>query len=268
MPGRNEANLPKLYNQWAWLWPLISPPADYGPEAACVRDCVHEHLGPPPRGGRWSLVELGSGGGHSLCHLSGEFDVVGVDLSPEMVALSRRLNPGVEHIVADMRDVHLGRQFDITLCHDAIDYMCTEAQLWAALATAAAHTRPGGLLLVAPTYTAEQFEDGQAAFDVRGDESRRVTYLSYVHDPDPSDTQHELVMAIIAHDLRTGRIDVLDDRHTCGLFPLAQWLGLIEQSGFKVLDEGVEVLSSQSVAEKPSPPFRMMVARREPTEKY
>ena len=105
------AVIPRLYNELAFLWPIISPPSEYIDEAAVFRDIVHEILGP----GHHSLLELGVGGGHNLSHLTPDFDCVAVDLSPEMTALSEQLNPGIEHHVGDMRDIRLNRKFDSVL---------------------------------------------------------------------------------------------------------------------------------------------------------
>ena len=146
--GRN-----RLYGDLAFLWPLMSPPDEYRDEARYWRRALRDRLGP----GRLRILDLGAGGGHNLHHLAGEFDATAVDLSEEMLAHSRRLNPGVAHHAGDMRTVRLGETFDAVLVHDAIAYMTTEADLRAVFATARAHLRPDGLLIVAPDYYAETF---------------------------------------------------------------------------------------------------------------
>ena len=78
-----------LYNRLAYLWPAISPPEEYAVEADDWRRALRNYLGP----GRHRLLELGVGGGHNLSHLTAEFDAVAVDISPNMLELSRRLNP-------------------------------------------------------------------------------------------------------------------------------------------------------------------------------
>ena len=60
--------------------------------------------------------------------------------------------------------MRLGRTFDAVFIHDAIMYMTTQADLTAALATAHAHLKPGGALLVMPDCVSETYvpnvEDG------------------------------------------------------------------------------------------------------------
>ena len=78
--------------------------------------------------------------------LTADFDLTAVDLSPEMLALSQRLNPGVPHHLGDMRQVRLGQTFDAVAIHDAVCYLLTEDDLRATFATARAHLNSGGLL--------------------------------------------------------------------------------------------------------------------------
>ncbi len=75
------------------------------------------------------VLELGSGGGHNASYLKASLDMTLVDLSDEMLDVSRRLNPECEHLRGDMRSLRLGRRFDAVFIHDAIDYMRTEGEL-------------------------------------------------------------------------------------------------------------------------------------------
>ena len=87
-----------------------------------------------------------------------------------------------------MRTIRFGRRFDAVLIHDAIDYMVTEDDLRRAIATAFVHCRPGGISLLVPDHTAENFEstsDHGGTDDVTG---RGMRYLEWTWDPDPTDT--------------------------------------------------------------------------------
>ena len=141
-----------------------------------------------------------------------------------------RLVPKVRRVLGDMRTLRLEEQFDAVLIHDAIDYMRTAADVRAALATAAAHLRPGGVLFVAPTYTKNNFVDGEAEHDA--DASANLTYLSYVHDPVPSDSEYELMLVYLIRDPGTRAVEATVDRHRCGLFSERQWLVFLRGAGF------------------------------------
>jgi SAM-dependent methyltransferase len=103
-------------------WPVISPVEEYADEAAELRQRIAAHH-PTAR----TVLEFGSGGGHVAFYLCPYYTCCLTDLSAEMLAVSRRLNPTCEHLQGDMRTIALGRAFDVVLVHDAIDYMTTEA---------------------------------------------------------------------------------------------------------------------------------------------
>ena len=237
--------MPRLYDELAWIWPLLSPPQDYEPEARLVRDMLHQHLGAserPPGEPRADILELGAGGGHTLYHLRDEFHAVAVDLSRPMLENCRALNPDVETIVGDMRSVRLGRVFDAVLIHDAIDYMTSEDDLAQALATAHAHLRPGGMAIVAPTYTRETFTDRELATDQNHDDlGRAVSYVSYISDTDPQDDVFELILVYLIHESPDSPVRVEHDRHCCGLFDAATWCRRMTEAGFSVQQRDEEL---------------------------
>ena len=107
----------------------------------------------PPR----TVLELGSGGGNNASHLKARFEMVLVEPSDGMRAVSRALNPDANTVDGDMRTVRLGRQFDAVFVHDAVCYMTTEPDLRMAIDTAFVHCRPGGVALFAPDFVRENF---------------------------------------------------------------------------------------------------------------
>jgi SAM-dependent methyltransferase len=216
----------RLYNDLAKWWPLVSPPEDYADEAEILRATFREKLG----SGDHSLLDLGVGGGSHLSHLTTDFRATGIDLSTEMLALSRRLNPSVQHQVGDMRSIRLHKEFDAVLIHDAISYLLSEEDLRATLATARAHLRPGGVLVMCPDWFQETFPDEFVDHEKHTAGDTSVTYIEYIHDPDPTDTTVEIVMFILIKEM--GRLRIERDYHTLGLFPKTTWLELTTEAGF------------------------------------
>jgi ubiquinone/menaquinone biosynthesis C-methylase UbiE len=224
---RPDPALPRLYTDLASLWPLVSDPADYAEEARHWREALRAKLGP----GRHAILELGVGGGNNLSHLRDEFDATAVDLSDAMLEHSRRLNPGVTHVVGDMRTVRLGRRFRAVLIHDAIDYLVSEDDIRATFATAFEHLEPGGLFVCAPDWFRETLRTPSVTLHGPRGTDPQVTFLEYVHDPDPRDTTIETVFVFVVR--RGGKVEVIEDRHTQGLFPMETWMRLLGEAGFR-----------------------------------
>ena len=225
--GMENTAAPKLYNQLAAWWPLLSPAADYAEEAAFFLQTMRE-AGLPPAP---ALLELGSGGGCNAFHLKPYFaEMTLTDLSPEMLAMSRMLNPACEHLQGDMRTLRLDRVFDVVFVHDAIDYMLTLQDLRQALETAAVYCKPGGLGLFVPDYVRETFQPSTDHGGTDGD-GRSLRYLEWTYDPDPGDSTYIMEFAYL---LREGDqpAQVEHDIHTCGLFARADWLELLREAGF------------------------------------
>lgn len=106
----------RFYGDLAVWWPLMSPPAEYAEEAAFAATVLRSAAIPVRE-----VLELGSGGGHNAAHLKASFAMTLVDLSDEMLDVSRRLNPECDHHRGDMRTVRLGCGFDAVFVHDAVD---------------------------------------------------------------------------------------------------------------------------------------------------
>src|SRR5690348_280630 len=136
----------KLYGELAGWWPLFSDPEQYRRETAHIARVLRNSMAPPPR----TVLELGSGGGNSAFHLKARFAMTLVDRSPQMLKVSRRLNPECQHIRGDIRRLRLRQTFDAVYVHDAICHMTTERDLRAVMETAHEHCRPGGVALFLP----------------------------------------------------------------------------------------------------------------------
>lgn len=223
----------QIYGDLAPWFHLLTRPEDYAVEAARYEKLIHEACP-----GAQTLLELGSGGGNNALHLKRSFVCTLTDLSPGMLTLSRTLNPECEHLPGDMRTLRLERTFDAVFVHDAVMYMTSEADLRAAIATAYAHTRPGGVALIAPDCTRETFAGdgfGTGGHD-DGTDGRRLRYLEWTHDPDPTDTVCDVDFAVLLHE--PGRpARVVHDHHEFGLFPERTWLELLRRAGFETVVE-------------------------------
>ncbi len=219
---------PRLYQELAEWWPLLSAPEDYADEAAFIRETFHA-LGV---GDHQNLLELGSGGGNNASHLKQYFRLTLVDRSPRMLGVSQTLNPECEHVHGDMRTIHLGRQFDGVLVHDAVMYMLTEADLAAAFRTVWEHCRPGGAALFLPDCIRETFTP-RTDHGGHDGESRSLRYLEWSYDPDPAD---DTFVTDFVYMLRSGSEDVqvVYDRHLEGLFSRDFWRKTLMKTGFNV----------------------------------
>jgi SAM-dependent methyltransferase len=218
-------DLPKLYNEFASWFHLLSSPPDYAEEAEFARSLMGEVE---------TVLELGSGGGNNASHLKAHFKLTLVDLSNGMLELSQKLNPECEHIQSDMKTLRLDRTFDAVFIHDAIMYMTTEDDLRMALETARVHCKPGGVLLVMPDVIQETFVSltTHGGHDSTSGDGRAIRYIEWTFDPDPSDFTYTVDFAYLLRE-RNHPVRVVHDTHVFGIFPRETWLSQLRSAGFE-----------------------------------
>jgi SAM-dependent methyltransferase len=217
---------PKLYRELASWWPLLSAPADYAEEAEFYRKTIVSSCSTTPE----TILELGCGGGNNASHLKKHFHMTLVDISPEMLAVSRSLNPECEHLQGDMRTVRLERTYDAVFIHDAIMYMTTDEDLQQAIETAFVHCKPDGVALFAPDHTRETFRPSTDHGGHDGND-RGLRYLEWTWDPDPHDSTYIVDFAYLLRE-GDGNVRSQHDRHICGIFGREDWIRIISEVGF------------------------------------
>jgi SAM-dependent methyltransferase len=240
---------PKLYGELASWFHLLTAPHDYEEEAGIYLDLMERTGAGPLR----EVLELGSGGGNNASHMKERVSLTLVDLSPAMLGISRTINPELEHLQGDMRNVRLGRRFDAVFVHDAVSYLTTEEDLRSAARTAFEHCGDGGVALFAPDHVREAFRGGSEEGGHEGPDGRSLRYLSWTWDPDPTDTTYVMDFAYLLRE-PDGTITVEEDRHVCGLFDRPTWLRALEDAGFEASVEIVEFSDA--------PPMDVFLARR------
>ncbi len=207
---------PALYGDLAEHWPVISPVDAYADEGRFISAILRAAAAR-------DVVEFGCGGGHLSSYLRDEFALTLTDVSPQMVDMSQRLNPGCEHVVADMFDADLGRTFDAVLIHDAADYILDRDQMHAAFTTAGRHLRPGGLLLVVPDHLAETWQPS-----VMTGGSDAVRYEARYEAREGGIRIH-FTVTVVGREIR--------ESHDIGLFAQVEWVAGLARAGFATIDE-------------------------------
>ena len=221
---------PRLYSDLAAWFHLLTAPHDYREEAEFYSALIVEAAVGQVR----AVLELGSGGGNNASHMKERFTMTLTDISPEMIEVSRRINPELTHIQGDMRSLRIGRgQFDAVFVHDSVTYMTSQDDVHAMASTAAFHCRPGGSVVVVPDHVRESFtppytENG--GHD--GLDGRAMRYLMWTTDPDPTDSTYVTDFAYLLRET-DGTVRVEHDRHVQGIFSKSVWIDALTKAGFQ-----------------------------------
>lgn len=151
---------------YARLYDAMYAGKDYARECDAIEGAIRRY---GDGGACRSILDLGCGtGNHAIPLARRGYEVVGVDLSEDMVAIARRkaaeTGVGASFQAGDMRDARLGRPFDVVvILFAALGYQIEDAGVASALGNARRHLRRGGLLVLdvwnAPTVFGEGARD-------------------------------------------------------------------------------------------------------------
>ncbi|HXC56344.1 MAG TPA: class I SAM-dependent methyltransferase [Rhizomicrobium sp.] len=137
-----------VYADYAEYYDLLYHDKDYPQEARFVSGLIRQYA-PNAK----TILNLGCGTGvHDVALAGLGYDVLGADLSPQMIACAERRRAGqppeiqarLSFTVGDARRLAAGRSFDaVTSLFHVICYQTTDADLADMLATARRHLAPG-----------------------------------------------------------------------------------------------------------------------------
>jgi SAM-dependent methyltransferase len=212
-----------MFSRSAQIYDLLYREKDYAGEAAVVHHAVQAR-NPAAR----TLLDVACGTGRHLEQLARWYEVEGLDLDADLLAVAADRLPGVPLHAADMREFKLGRSFDIVTClFSSIGYLRDEADMVRAVANMSRHLAPGGVLVVEPWMTPDSFEP---RFPGR--------LLSYQDDTIQAVRMSVgrvdgLTSVIEFHYLvaRPGRIEHATETHVMGLFTIDQYRRSFDQAG-------------------------------------
>ena len=211
------------YNDLAWTEHLLANPSEYEEDAERCVEMIRRHSATPPK----KLLHLGCGAGGHDTFFKRHFSVTGVDVSRGMLEIARQRHTDVEYFEDDMRTCRLDRLFDTVVIPDSIDYMATSDDLRQAIATAAAHLRPGGVLLIVGK-TSETFRANNFAYTGERN-ALHVTVLENNYIPPDRPGTYEATIVYLIRD--RGELRVRSECHVLGLFPQAQWESAFADAG-------------------------------------
>ena len=138
----------------AEIYDLIYSYKDYEAESKTLMAILAERC----RSSGNALLDVACGTGEHIIHLKESYQITGLDLSADQLAVAQRKNPEIPFHEMDMTDFDLGRQFDAVVClFSAIGYAKTPESCQSAIDCMARHLKPGGVLVIEPWFTPEEW---------------------------------------------------------------------------------------------------------------
>jgi ubiquinone/menaquinone biosynthesis C-methylase UbiE len=131
---------------------------NYEAEANKVHIIIQEYKQTPGD----SLLDVACGTGFHASLLSKYYQVEGLDLDAGMLRVAKKKHPTIPFHQGDMAAFDLERQFDAVVClFSSIGYVKNKSRLQKAIRAMSKHLLPGGVLLIEPWFTPEQWTVGR-----------------------------------------------------------------------------------------------------------
>jgi SAM-dependent methyltransferase len=198
------------------FYDLVYSWKDYPAEAARLHSLVQARKRSPGN----SLLDVACGTGKHMELLRDNYDVEGLDLDAEMLAVARQRLPGVPLHLEDFRGFDLGRLYDVVVClFSSIAYARNTNELEQAIACLARHVQPGGVVVVEPFFAPDDYRPGYVQMLCVEEPDLKITRMSagVVRDQRVHFDFHYLV----GHP--TG-IDHIVEAHELSLFRVSQYM--------------------------------------------
>lgn len=180
-----------------------------------------------------TLLDVGCGTGAHLPYLRPFYLLEGLDLDAEILAVAQQKFPDLAFHQGDMVDFKVGRAFAVVTClFSSIGYVKTLPRLQQAIQNLAAHTLPGGVVIIEPWFSPGVLRPG-------------FLHALLVDQP-------ELKVARISRNEIEGNVSILNfhyliatpagveyttERHELGLFTHEEYVAAFAASGLTVVHD-------------------------------
>lgn len=146
------------YSQMARYYDKLYSFKDYKQEVLDLLELIKQYVNHDFK----SLLDVACGTGKHLEVLKQYFLCEGLDINPELLDIAKSRNPELAFYQADMLSFKLDKQFDLITCFfGSIGHLQTKEQLFQAVRNMKSHLNHGGILIIEPWHTPDQFKVGR-----------------------------------------------------------------------------------------------------------
>jgi SAM-dependent methyltransferase len=176
-----------------------------------------------------TLLDVACGTGRHLASLREWYVIEGLDLNRRLLAVARSRLRGVKLHRAHMASFDLHRQFDVVTClFSSIGYLTTVRDLRGACRAFARHLKPGGILIVEPWLSPEQYWLDRVTLNTVRHEDATIAWMYTSKRWGRRRSVFDIHFLVGT----TARVDHFVESHVMGLFTRAEYAEALRLAGF------------------------------------
>jgi ubiquinone/menaquinone biosynthesis C-methylase UbiE len=218
-----------MFIKSATLYDAIYSWKNYADESEKIHALIQKHKRSPGS----ALLDVGCGTGAHIAHLKNFYAVEGLDLDEQLLEVARQRHPSVAFHHGDMAGFNLNRTYDVIVSlFSAIGYVKTVTRLNQTIHTMARHLAPGGVILIEPWFTPDQFHIGTPHAVIVNEPDLKIARMNV------SKTEGTVSILDFHYLVATsGGVEYFTEVHELGLFTVDEHLQAFRECGLEVIHD-------------------------------
>lgn len=215
----------QLYRNFANYYDKIYSEVDYEGEVNFIKWAVNKHKTSSSN----FLMDVACGTGTHVEKLMDNFNVTGVDISPQMLEIAIKKVPTANFIQGDMKSLETESMFDVITCiFSAIHYNRNLKELESTLQNFYDQLNPGGILIFDLSLNKNNWIEGLVSVDTVVEEDLKIARICQSR---LKDGLFNANFVFLVKD--QGEFDFDIDQHELGVFDVEEVISLMENTKFE-----------------------------------
>lgn len=182
-----------------------------------------------------TLLDTACGSGKHLEHLEKYYETHGLDINEELLEIAKQRCPRSVFHIADVSGFSIEKKFDVITClFSSIAYVKTEEKLFSSLRYMNEHLNPGGLVIIEPWFSKENFRTGTITANHYEEPELKITWMY------TSEIKNNLSVLDINYLVGTPEeVTYFKEKHEIGLFDDTQYRRAFTDTGLEVYYDSI-----------------------------
>jgi ubiquinone/menaquinone biosynthesis C-methylase UbiE len=207
--------------------------ASMGKDHATEAEKIHQLIQKHKRTSGNTLLEVACGTGLHASILRKDYQVEGLDLDVGLLEVASQNYPDIPFHQGDMTEFDLGKQFDAVTClFSSIGYVKTKERLAQAVQNMNRHLLPGGVFIVEPWFTPEQWQPGRVSALFVDQPNLKISRMNI------SEVEGRISFFVFYYTIGTPQgVEHFTERHELGLFTHEEYLEAFQKVKLEVVHD-------------------------------